>query len=174
MAADKYLYNNSGVITERSGTVVSDGAAKAGDIPALDDSGKLDASVIPIISWSESKSIAVSEAITSGQFVNIWDSSGLKVRPASAANNYPAHGFVLTGASSGSVTVYFSGKTNTGALKNGADSWTIGATVYLSNSTAGAITTTAPSTSGHIVQKIGTILGTSEVNFDLMAPIVLA
>ena len=49
--ADKYLgIDSNGVTSEVEGTVASAGAANAGDIVALDASGKLDSTVLPSVS----------------------------------------------------------------------------------------------------------------------------
>jgi hypothetical protein len=56
----------------------------------------------------------------------------------------------------------------------GLSSLTIGARYYLSGSTAGAITTTAPTTAGHIVQYIGYAISATELVFEPSDPIVLA
>jgi hypothetical protein len=45
--ADKYLKNNAGFLTEVEATTESAGAADAGKIPALDETGQLDSSMIP-------------------------------------------------------------------------------------------------------------------------------
>ena len=45
--ADKYIKNNSGQLAEVEATVTSAGAGNAGDIVALDGSGKLDTTVLP-------------------------------------------------------------------------------------------------------------------------------
>ncbi len=48
MAAKKFLRFVNGVFTEIFGVQTSAGASNAGDIPALDDSGRLDQSLMPI------------------------------------------------------------------------------------------------------------------------------
>ena len=44
-------------------------------------------------------------------------------------------------------------------------SWTVGGSIYVSGASAGALTQTAPSTSGHIVQKVGKALAADTILF---------
>ena len=196
MAAHKFLKNNAGTITEESAVESSAGAgdegklpalnasgvldssivnsktssAGAGDsgkIPALDSSGKLDTTFMPAGIGADAISMTTSEAVASGDFVNIWDSTGAKVRKADATvAGKEAHGFVLAGVGSGAnCTVYFEG-TNTGVTGQ-----TPGP-VFLS-ATAGLATSTAPSSSGNVVQRIGFAVSATAINFQSQAPVVL-
>lgn len=168
MAGDKYLYNNSGTITEKASIQSSAGAGDAGKIPALDGTGKLDSSMMPVGIGADTASITASEALAAGDFVNIWNSTGAKVRKADAttAGKY-ADGFVLAAVNQNdSATVYFEG-TNTQVT---------GATpgrVFLSTS-AGLSTSTAPSGSGNVVQILGVATSATTINFEAQQPIVLA
>lgn len=167
--ADKYLRNNSGVITELEATVTSAGAGNAGDIVALDGSGRLDSSVMPVGIAADTASIVSSENLTAGDFVNIWNDSGTpKVRKADATSTGKfAHGFVLASVTApASATVYFEG-TNTQVTS------VTGGRLYLST-TAGGWTATAPSSSGNVVQAIGMGLSSTTINFEPENPVVLA
>src|SRR5512139_3232941 len=96
MAGDKYLYNNSGVLTEKTAIQSSAGAGDAGKIPALDAGGKLHSSMMPTGTATETDDITASEALSAGDFVNIYDSAGAKCRKADATTaGKEAHGFVL-------------------------------------------------------------------------------
>lgn len=168
--ADKYLYNNAGVLTEREGTASSAGAGNAGDLVALDSNGLIDTTMMPVGIGADTVSLASSENLAAGDIVNIWDDGGTaKVRKADAdAIGTQAHGFVLSSVTSpASATVYLEGKVT------GLTSLTPGATYYLST-TAGAITTTAPSGSADIVQIVGNAVNTTTLNFEPQTPIVLA
>jgi hypothetical protein len=105
--------------------------------------------------------LTASEALTGGQVVNIWSSSGAKVRKANATDDSkPAHGFVLANvSSSATATVYLPGQVITGLT-----SLTPGATYYL-DTTGGAITATQPSTSGNLVQRVGMALSATTLLF---------
>lgn len=168
MAGDKYLYNNSGTMTERASIQSSAGAGDAGKIPALDAAGKLDTTMMPTGIAADVATVTASEALAAGDYVNIYESTGAKCRKADASTaGKEAHGFVLSAVSqSASATVYFEG-TNSQVTGQTAG------VVYLST-TPGLGTSTAPSGSGNIVQRIGFATGATAVNFQSQAPVVLA
>ena len=102
--------------------------------------------MMPVGIAADTKAITTSEALAAGDFVNIWNSSGAKVRKADASvAGKEAHGFVLAAVGSGNpATVYFEG-TNTQVT---------GATpgpVFLST-TPGLSTSTSPSGAGNSLQ----------------------
>ena len=115
MAATKFLIQQSRHLKEKAGVVTSAGAANAGDIPALDSSGKLDTTVLPSGIGAATKVVVASESLTAGDFVNIYDNAGTaSVRKANATDTTkPTHGFVKAGVSSGAnATVYLDGENN--------------------------------------------------------------
>lgn len=148
---NKYVALVSGKLKEVVALVTSSGAGDAGKIVALDSSGRLDQSVMPVGIGANVVVATASEALTAGDFVNLYDSSGLKVRKADATNSTkPANGFVLANvAQDAQATVYLLGEVNTQL-----SSLTVGADYYLST-TPGGVTTTPPSTAGNIVQYLG-------------------
>lgn len=170
MAADKYLRLNSGVPTETTATVTSAGAGNAGDIVALDDTGRLDNSVLPTGVGVDVKTLVASENLAAGDFVNIFSDAGTaKCRKADASTaGKQAHGFVLASVTSGNEgSVYF----------EGANTQVSGATpgdVYLSATTAGGFTSTPPSGSGKVVQRVGVAVGATEINVECCQWYVLA
>lgn len=168
--ADKYIKNNAGQLAEVEGTVTSAGAGDAGKIVALDSSGKLDNSIMPSGIGADTEVMATSENLSAGDLVNIWNDSGTrKARKADASNGRRAHGFVLSGTTSpANATVYLSGDIT------GLTSLTPGVAYYLSGATAGAATSTAPSTSGYISQEIGVAVSTTAIAFEQQQPITLA
>ena len=165
---DKYLYNNAGTVTEKAAIIISAGAGDSGKVIALDATGKLDTSFMPVGIGADTQVITASEALAAGDWVNVWNSTGAKVRKADATvAGKEAHGFVLSAvSSSASATVYFEG-TNTAVTGQTAG------VVYLST-TAGLGTTTAPSGSGNVVQRIGFATSATTVNIQSHAPVVLA
>lgn len=165
---DKYLRHISGVLTEIEATAASAGAANAGELVALDENGQLDPSVLPSGVGADVVQFTTSEAVAAGDFVNIHDDSGAKVRKADGtAIGKQAHGFVLDGASSGgTVNVYFEG------VNNQVTGLTPGATQYLST-TAGDPSDTPPSGSGNISQALGVALSATAINVEIERPIVL-
>ncbi|WP_448677258.1 hypothetical protein [Delftia acidovorans] len=168
MAAKKFLRLVNNLVTEVLGIQTSAGAANAGDIVALDDSGRIDNSMMPVGIGADTAVIVASEALAAGDWVNVWNSTGAKVRKADATTSgKEAHGFVLATVTSGAnATVYFEG-TNTQVTAQ-----TPGP-VFL-QTTAGTGGATAPSASGNVVQRLGVAVSTTAVNFEGGVPVVLA
>lgn len=168
--ADKFLTLNAGQITEKEATVTSSGVADAGELVALDSTGKLDLSVMPPGIGADTSSIVASENLAAGDLVNLWNDGGtIKVRKADASNGRRADGFVLNAVSSAAnALVYFEGS-NTAST-----GLTLGSTLYLSASSAGGVTATAPTTSGHIVQEVGRARLSTAFVFEPQQPITLA
>ena len=150
MSAPKYLKNVSGVITEQAASESS--ASEV--IVATNSSGQIDISFMP-----------------SGiNLVNIYNNAGTaNCRKADGSTTGKiAHGFVLASVSSGgTATVYLSGlNTSVTGLTPGQ--------AFLSDSTPGASTATAPTTAGHTVQKVGIAVSATALQFDPGEPITLA
>ena len=168
MAGDKYIYNNSGTLTEKEAIQSSAGAGDAGKIPAVDSTGKLDLSFMPTGIGADTAVITASENLAAGDLVNVWDSTGFKVRKADATTaGKEAHGFVLSAVTSGNpATVYFIGSNDqvTG-LSPGPQ--------FL-QTTAGTADATAPSGSGNVVQRVGVATSATVLNFTQGLPYVLA
>lgn len=162
--------NAAGVLdpTFVNSTVSSAGAGDADKHPRLDGTGRLDSSVMPVGIGADTATIQASENLAAGDFVNIHNSSGARVRKADAtAAGKEAHGFVLSAFTSGNnATVYFEG-TNTQV------SGQTPGTVFL-QTTAGTAGATAPSSSGNVVQKLGVAVSATAINFERGEPIVLA
>lgn len=168
MAGNKYIKNLNGALTEQAGTQVG-GTGHENEIPALDASGRLDVSMMPVGVAPEVTLLTASENLAAGDFVNIWNNGGTaNVRKADATTQgKEAHGYVLASFSSASTaTVYLEG-TNTAVT-----SATPG-NVFLST-TAGGFTSTAPSGSGNVVQRLGVATSATTINFEPQQPITLA
>lgn len=193
----KFIRNNAGTMTEEAALLTSAGAADANKLPALNASGVLDATIVnstntsagagdagkvaaldsagrlsstmmPVGFGDDTTTLTASEALSAGDFVNIWNSTGAKMRKADATTSgKEAHGFVLAAVSNGaSGAVYFEG-TNTAVTGQ-----TPGP-VFLAT-TAGQATATAPSAAGQVVQRIGFAISATAINFQSNDPIVLA
>jgi hypothetical protein len=162
MAAKTFARRVSGVWREFLGVVTSTGTANAGDIPALDDSGHLDASLMPVGFGGDTKVVVASEALSAGNLVNLWDNAGtINVRKADAsAEGKDAQGFVLDAVASGAqATVYFARKiTGLSGLTNGAR--------YYLATTPGGVTATAVSGVGKVDQYIGRAVSATEIAFE--------
>lgn len=168
MAVKKLVNSRAdGAKEEYSGITTSAGAGSSGEIPALDSAGKLDSSMMPVGLGTDSITLTAGETLTSGNFVYI-NSSGQVMKADSTAIAKKAVGYVLVGvASASSCTVYFDdSNTALSAL-------TVGATYYLS-ATAGAVTPTAPTTSGQIVQEVGVATSTSTIHVGIKEPVIRA
>lgn len=168
MAAKKFLRLINGILTEVFGVQSSAGAGNAGDLVSLDDTGRIDNSMMPVGIGADTATITASETLAAGDWVNVWDNSGAKVRKADATTaGKEAHGFVLATVTSGNpATVYFEG-TNTQVTGQ-----TPGP-VYL-QTTAGTGGATIPSASGNVVQSIGVAVSATAVNFERSVPVTLA
>lgn len=168
--ADKYLFLDltTGHFTEREGRVVSTGASEAGDIVALDSSGRIDPSLMPVGIVADTAQITASEALAAGDLVNIHNSTGAKVRKADATTvGKHCHGFVLASvANAAAATVYFESSIT------GLSSLTPGDR-FLST-TPGLSTSTPPSGSGNVVQRVGVAVSATVLSFEAGPVTVLA
>lgn len=169
--AEKYLKQVNGILTETEAKQSSAGAPDAGKIPALDSTGKIDSSMMPVGIATESDVVPASENLAAGDFVNLWSSSGIKARKADASTSgKEAHGFVLAAVSSGaSATVYRISQSNTQLT-----GMTPGAKQYLSSMVPGGRSETVPSAAGQIVQVLGIAKSATELIYNPSEAIVLA
>jgi len=170
MPAKKYLKANNGYPTEQAATVASAGVANGGDLVALDDTGRLDASILPVGIGADVASLPATEALAAGDFVNVYSATGTaSVRKADASNvAKEAHGYVLSAVTSGATaTVYFDGR-------NTAVTGQTPGVAFLSASAPGKSTATCPTGSGQLQQRIGVTVAATEINFEAVTPIVLA
>lgn len=168
MAANKYQTLVNGRDTLIAGTQTSSGASMANQIPALDSGGHLDVSLMPIGVGPDVSLIVASEALSAGNYVNIYSNSGVvNCRKADSTNDRPAMGYVNASvSSSGAATVYFEGaNANLSAL-------TVGARYYLG--AAGVPQSTAPvSPTNSISQFLGIAVSATAINTDIDDEIVL-
>jgi hypothetical protein len=167
--ADKYQTLIAGRETMVEATTVSTGVAQAGDIIALDSTGKIDLSLLPVGVGPSVQTAIAAENLSAGDFVNIYDDSGTpKVRKADSTNDRRAVGFVLSAVTSGNnATVFFEG------LNTAVSGLVAGQRVYLS--AAGGIKTTVPSTgSGDVIhQYLGRALNTTVMDTEIEDEVVL-
>ena len=165
----KYLKQENGSIKEEAAINTSTGAGDAGKIPALGSGGRLDISMMPAGMGADTASVVASENLSAGDLVNIYDDSGTsKCRKADATTaGKEAVGFVLTVVNAAeNATVYFEG------CNDQLTSLTAG--VQFLSTTAGGVTSTAPSASGNIVQRVGYAVNATTINVEFSQPIELA
>lgn len=170
MPTGTFLDLDGGIPTQKVANDSSAGASDAGKIVKLDSEGRLNLNMMPSGIAPDTKDMTATEALSAGNLINVFDSTGGKARKAdaTAANKFHAVGFVLDSVSSGQpAKVYFEG------VITGLSGLTIGAKYYLSE-TAGAITTTAPTSSGALVQFVGTAISATELSFEPNQHYILA
>lgn len=162
MAAKKYIALLTGRLREIAATIVSAGVANEGDLVALDATGKLDPSVMPVGIGADTTVLPASEALAEGDFVNYWNDAGtMKMRKAdSSVEGKEADGFVLDNYAEAANALAYNEGSNT--KRTGL---TPGARYYLSTTPGGA-TTTAPTATGNVVQYLGRAISTTTIVFE--------
>lgn len=171
--ADKPLQLVGGRLTEVEAKTTSAGTDDAGRIPALDASGRLDTSMMPVGIGPDTATIEASENLAAGDFVNVFDDAGTtKVRKADASTASAARramGFVLANVTApANATVYFEGQnTQLSGL-------TAGTTYVLSHTEPGGVVAlgSATTTPGHILQVLGDAIGTTVLTTEIEKPVV--
>lgn len=149
------------------------GAATSGNsvVVKTQVDGTLDPAIMPTGIGADVKNMPASEALAAGDAVNIWSDAGtVKARKADAtAEGKEAHGFVKAAVTSGAqAAVYFEGRIS------GLSGLTVGARMYLSAATPGAMVSTPPATAGNVVQWLGDAVSVTEVDFEKSNPITIA
>ena len=169
--AQKFLKQVSGNLVEQEALTSSAGAADAGKIVATGPDGRLAETVMPAGVGADVQVILASENLSAGDFVNIYDNAGtVNCRKADASTNKQADGFVKSAVNSGeNATVYFDG------ANSNVTGLTVGAPAFLSGATPGAVISAAPTTAGHISQKLGKALTATSMTVEISEyPITLA
>lgn len=171
MPGQRVITNSAGVLTEIFANQVSAGAGDATKLVALDGTGRIDSSMMPVGIAPNTVLVVASEALAAGNFVNIWSNAGVvNVRKADATvAGKEANGFVLAAfASAATATVFIISQTNTQltGLTPGS--------LYFLSTTAGGATLTAPSGSGNVTQTLGKATSATSLMFSPGSPITLA
>lgn len=173
MAGEKFLKINTATGNlEENISVQAGGGGNENKIPALDAAGKLDATMMPTGFGDDVNTITSYEIMSAGDFVNVYYDVGLtgvRVRKADAtAEGKEVSGFILTSATAGNpVTVYFEGSnTSLSGLDDGK--------LHFLSTTAGQSTSTPPTGSGNIVQRVGYSVSDSIIAFEHSQPIKLS
>lgn len=148
----------------------SAGATDANKLVKTDTDGKLNPSVLPTGVGADTLSIPASEDIGAGSFVNIFDDAGTtKARKADAsAAGKEANGFILSTANTGeNALVYFEGS------NNALTALVPGSRYYLSATTAGTASVTAPTADGAVVQYLGVAISATTIAFEATDGVIL-
>lgn len=158
----KYLMQDTatGRQKEVQAETVGGSGAAANEIPQLDANGRIPATMMPTGIAADTEVITASEALAAGDFVNVHNSAGAKVRKADATTvGKEAHGFVLSAVANGAAaTVYFEG------ANDQVSSQTPG-TVFLAT-TAGQAVAVPPSAAGNVQQSLGVAVSATKINFE--------
>lgn len=168
MALDKFIsINSDGDLQEEQAINVSAGAGDADKIVRTNSDGKIDETLIP---GSETITLTASEALTAGDWVNVWNDAGVaKMRKADASNgmSHEAHGFVLSTIAMGATGKFYGEGINTQV-----SGLTAGETYFLSGATPGAEVSTPVTTSGYILQKLGVAVSATAIKCELSNPVI--
>jgi hypothetical protein len=158
----KYLMQDTatGRQKEVQAETVGGSGAAANEIPQLDANGRLPATMMPSGLAADTEIIQASEALAAGDFVNIHNSGGSRVRKADATTvGKEAHGFVLSAFALGAnATVYFEGSNDqvTGQTPG---------PVFLAAS-PGLAVSAPPSATGNVQQSVGVAVSATKINFE--------
>ena len=163
--------NANGVLDSSilNGVNTSAGAGDAGKTVILDSNGKISLTMMPTGIGPDTASITASEALATGDLVNIYNNaSTANARKADATTSGKgARGYVIAAvANAGTATVYFEGNNNQVTTLTPGDQ-------YLST-TPGKCVAAAPSGSGNVVQLVGCASTAANLNFQWGQEFVLA
>ncbi len=167
MATNRFLTIVNNVRTLVTAISASVGVGDANKIVATNASGVIDSTLLPPGVGANTKLIEASEALTAGDYVNIHNSSGAKVRKADATDNTkPAHGFVLNNVSSAAMaTVYFD------TINSARTGLTPGTMYVLSKTVPGGVTALGAfvEAAGNIVQQLGIAISATEIETSIQS-----
>jgi hypothetical protein len=151
-----FTFNDTSQTFDEVAFISTGGAGNENKAVQTNAQGFIDASML---ASAEVKVGNASEAITANQLV-YFKADGTVAKASGAVSGHKAQGWAANSASVGQpVTVYQEGTIG------GLTGLTPEATLYLSATTAGAYTETAPTGSGEMLQVVGVALSTTELNF---------
>lgn len=173
MATQGFLARVAGKTKQIFAIATSAGAADAGKIPALDSTGRIDTSMMPLGLGANTTQATASEAIGAGKFINYWDNAGVfSMRLADNSNGRQADGYVTAAVTSGAV--------GTGYPLDGTNAQLTGLTVGTRYwlGTAGGVTPTPldeadAGNANKISQYLGVAKSTTELVTDDQGHVVL-
>lgn len=161
----KYLNLSSGEIVEMIPVSTSVGAADASKMIQLDAGGLISTSMLPAaaLAGAAMYSLPAFEAIGAGAIINIFSDAGTpKIRNADATNGTkPPMGYAEVAIASGATG---SIRLSNGIIA-GMSGLVVGAKYFLSPTTPGAITVSAPTGVGNVVYKVGYAKSATEFSY---------
>lgn len=140
--------------------VSTGGVGNANKILMLDASGHVDPSALPSTN-TMTESVTASASISAKSAVNVYDNGGVKsVRPAdNTTAGSEANAWAAAAITNGAVGNVVMGE----QIVTGLTGLTVNAKYFLG--TAGGYTVTPPTSSGNVVQEIGTATSATELFF---------
>jgi len=166
---DKYIALLNGIEQEVAGTVSGGTAGQAGQIPALDTSGRLDPTLMPVGVVADTYSGTAFESLSAANPFVYVRSDGQVANASATSGGNPTIGFVLANFSAAATAlVYFEGRVT------GLSGLTVGSRYYLSDSTPGGLTLTPVSGTGKLHQYLGRAVSATTLTFEADDHIVRA
>ena len=162
LANQKFITVENGNKRLKVATSVSTGLTDAGKVMCTNSEGVLDTSMLPKGIGLDVYSAITSVALTPYQMVNIYNNAGVPTVKLAQANavGTEAIGYVKdTYAIGDTALVYIEGEFN----MSGA---TVNTNYFLSDTVAGEITSTAPTSGGTFIQRVGRCYDIGKVRFE--------
>lgn len=164
MAGNKYTtFDDTDQITkEIASNNSSSGPGDANKIVSLNAAGEIDSTMIPSL---EVLNLPTSETLAAGDYIYI-NGSGEATLASAASGGNAAIGYVKVAAvHPTTVDVYFDG------LNTALSGLTVGDQYFLSDTTPGGITDTAPVGSNKIIESLGWAINATTIQTNFTAPI---
>lgn len=163
MANQKFITVESGNKRLKTATSVSTGLTDAGKVMCTNSEGVLDTSMLPKGIGLDVYSAITSVDLTANQLVTIYNNAGVStVKLADATTvGCEAIGYVKEAYAIGDMAmVYIEGELDlVGA--------TLNTDYFLSNTVVGGITTTAPTSTGSFIQRVGRCYDIGKIRFEM-------
>lgn len=162
-----YVKLENGRPVLKSAASASAGAGDAGKIIKLDSSGRIDSTMMPVGIGADSKMFTASENIAARALVHVLASG--EIANADASNDRHTVGFAPASiAAAAQGVVHFEGSIT------GLSGLTVGARYFLSDTTPGGISATAPAAgAGKCCQEVGVATSATELSFEPQAAYLL-
>lgn len=159
--ADKYIALITGVQQEVAATITGGSAAQDGKIVALDATGRLDSTLMPVGIGADTATGTANEALSAANPFVYIKSDGTFANASAASGGNPCIAFVNASfASAATATIFFQGRVT------GLTGLTPGARYYLSDTTPGGLTLTPVSGTGKLHQYLGRAINSTSLTFE--------